>query len=131
MAEGERFELSQDKPAGFRDRCNTIMRTLHYLFEAGAGGVEPPSVVLETTMFAGYTMLPDAQTPSRESYADESFGHLPESVLYLVLREGIEPPRPQRPAALQTAAIPFCHLSTNRDSCDIQLSKTKKGANPF
>jgi hypothetical protein len=50
MAEGERFELSQDKPAGFRDRCNTIMRTLRDLFEAGAGGVEPPSVVLETNM---------------------------------------------------------------------------------
>ena len=70
-------------------------------------------------------MLPGAQTPSRLRRCAHAERQT-EPVQHLVLREGIEPTRPPGPTVLQTAAIPFCHLSTSRDLSDIQLSKTKK-----
>ena len=115
MEEGERVELSRDWPAGFRDRCNTIMRTLRDLFEAGAGGVEPPSVVLETNMLPVTPCSLDARLPS-----------VAKAVLDLVLREGIEPTWPPGPAVLQAAAIPFCHLSTIEIRAIFNCQKTKK-----
>jgi hypothetical protein len=72
-------------------------------------------MVLETNMFASYTMLPRAQTPIG----------CRSPCCYLVLRAGIEPTWPPGPAVLQAAAIPFCHLSTSRFG-DIQLSKNLK-----